>query len=125
MSTNALIVFRQNNKKRTCNCILVNFDGYIQDGVGETLYNYWTDNEENKKLCAKNNDIRSFGINFGDIEFYYNSDNAKKFKCMKNIMFNTMKKIDACYTYIWDEMNPGWNLLKNEELIPIGDILNY
>lgn len=125
MSTNALIVFRQKNKKRTCNCILVNFNGYIQDGVGETLYNYWTDNEENKKLCAKNNEIKTFGIRFDNIKFCSNLDNAKKFKYLKNIMFNTMKKIVVNYTYIWDETNPGWNLLKNDELIPIGNILNY
>lgn len=126
MSTNALIVFK--NKEDLCTCIFVNYDGYIENGVGETLYNYWHDNAEVEKLCSLNKEIRCFGSSIETIEFFEEDpESIRRSKTLKNISFKDLKRLlyNYCYIYMWEEKDPGWKLLKNKTTEWIGEILNY
>lgn len=129
MSTNALIVFK--NIDGFYNCISVHWDGYIEYGVGETLYKHWTNGNEVKELCSLNREIRCFDDSMKDVEFYADDiECRRRAKKMKNLTLDEVKNKSGnyCYTYIWEEDNPGWKVLLegslNWELNWISEILN-
>ena len=105
MSTNAVIFCK--NSEGTFDGISVHFDGYIDNGVGEQLLTYWTNNEDIRKLCGTKKQIRSFGDSFNEIEFFDDDLNPicrKQIKALKGLTFVQMN--NAChqynYAYFWD-----------------------
>lgn len=119
MSTNAVIFCK--NSEGTFDGISVHFDGYIDNGVGEQLLNYWTNNEDIRKLCGTKKQIRSFGDSFNEVEFFDDDSNPicrKQIKALKDLTFDQMK--NACgqynYAYFWtkkdDQGNYGWMLFR-------------
>ena len=126
MSTNALIVCLKKNKR--FDGIPVNFDGYIDGGVGETLLNHWDNLKDIRNLCATKKSIRNFGNDLNDIEYYrYNwEDSLKALKYVKQ--FKDMDWYDLCnnsgnfcYTYVW--YLGKWYLLKNEKRTLLKDLI--
>lgn len=112
MSTDAMIVFQNSND--ICFGVAVNFDGYIEGGVGETLFNYWNDEESIKDICVKSNkSIRSFGTIMSDIEYYDDIHSKKLSKSLKYLtkdeMLNKAGNFD--YTYIWKESEKAWYVI--------------
>lgn len=98
MSTNALIVYEKKNGKY--DCISVEYDGYIKEGVGETLHRYWHNDFDIKKLCAVKDDIRSLGFEFDDVEFYHRPNRANSAK-MKNLTWDEVVEMNWCsYVYV-------------------------
>ena len=130
MGTTALIVYK--NTEGLCNCVSVNWDGYIENGVGETLYNNWQDGNEVKKLCSMNKEVRSLESTMKGTEFYADEPlSRKRAKKLKNLTIDEVKNKSGnySYTYVWEEDNPGWKVLLDGslewELEWVGEILNY
>ena len=126
MATNALIVCLKKNKR--FDGIPVNFDGYIDDGVGKTLIDYWDKLDDIRKLCAVKKSIRSFGNDFNDIEYYRYSwedswEDLKYNRQFKDMDWNSLcnKSGNFDYTYVW--YLGKWYLLKNEKRKPLKDLI--
>lgn len=112
MSTTALIVCLKGNK--LFEGITVNFDGYIEGGVGETLLNHWDNLKDIRKLCTASKSIRNFGIDFNNIEYYpYCLEDAKCASRFKDMDWDSLCNMagNFNYTYVW--YLGRWYLLKN------------
>ena len=116
MSTNALVVFKNDDK--TYDGISVQFDGYIE-GVGRTLYFNWRCPKDVEKLCKENKEVRCLGRDFEETEFYpvrkFSRQYIKRFKGMDFYsLLNESGNFDFTYVY-----NKGtwWELKKDGERV--------
>lgn len=125
MSTNALIVYKNNSG--ISNCISVHWDGYIKNGVGELLHTHWQNPIDISKLCSLKKEIREFGSSMNNIEFYESDPYMnKRTKKLKNLTFEMVENYSGNYdyTYVWDESNPGWKVFDGRALNRIEEFLN-
>jgi len=120
MSTNAVIFYK--SADGTFNGISVHFDGYVDGGVGEQLDRFWNDEEMIKKLCETKREIRCFGNDFDDIEFFDDYTNPlcrKNIKRLKGLTYDEMvnRSGNFNYSYFWDTNTKTkrreWFLIKN------------
>ncbi len=111
MSTSALIIFQDSNEK--CFATSVNFDGYIDGGVGEILHKHWNNEQDIIEICVNSNKcIHSFEDNINDIEYYDDFASKKFANSLKNLSYRTMlnKTGNYDYSYIWNENEKEWHV---------------
>lgn len=121
MSTSAMIVFQDLND--ICFGVSVNFDGYIEDGVGETLFRYWHNEDDIKEICVNSKkSIRCFGDIMSDIEYYDDVYSITLANRLKNMSYDKMLNEAGSfnYTYIWKESEKEWYVIRpNKEISPL------
>lgn len=109
MSTSALIIYQDCNNN--CFATSINFDGYIEDGVGELLYNHWNNENDIIDLCVNSDKcIRSFASSKNNIEYYDDFASKKFANSLKNLSYCTMlnKTGNYDYSYLWNETEKEW-----------------
>lgn len=78
MSTYAAI-FLKDEKTGLYNGISVKYDGYINGGVGETLYRNWRNLDNIKGLCnGKRTDMRILGKDMESSEWFTNETPGRR-----------------------------------------------
>ena len=93
--------------------VYCHYDGYIKDGVGETLLKHYTSYAKAKRLM-KHGDMSSLGDSIKECNFYNNPslNTTFNFKDIRNSNFFMI-----CYIYVyrigkgwqvWGTTNRGW-----------------
>ena len=108
MSTNALIAYKNENGKYNVNSI--HYDGYIKDGVGQSLAENWTSFENIKSLC-NGAEIRCLGETLKDTEVF--SDYAMGRR--KNLTFDELCNTAGNYDYSYVYEDDMWRWLEHHE----------
>ncbi|HDR9188564.1 TPA: hypothetical protein QDB51_002639 [Burkholderia vietnamiensis] len=105
MSTNASIAILK--KDGTIDLAYCHHNGYLIDGVGETLLNHYKDSESIKDLIS-GGAIDSLGVTKESTEFYGRDDNCTSFKNIES--YHEAYKEE--YNYLFDEKTNSWEFSK-------------
>jgi len=108
MSTTAVIFCKSGVD--TFNGISVHFDGYLDGGVGEMLATHWNNPKDIQLLCELDKQIRCFGKDLDEVEFFNDDKNPlcrKQIRALKGLTYEQMN--NQCgnynYAYLWDIRN--------------------
>lgn len=102
MSTNSTIAMR--NEDGTVDLAYCQYDGYLIDGVGETLLNHYKDAEAVKDLIQGGN-VRELGVTKSSTEFYGGNDDSRtSFESIES--YHEAHKEE--YNYLFDEKTNSW-----------------
>lgn len=127
MSTTALVCVKKLDER--IDGIPVNWDGYIDGGVGETLENYWNNPTDVLELCASTNGIRSLGNSMTDTEFFKN-DNVGYIRSLKNMSeekyLNKQEMYNFVYMYYLNENGETgyWTNFGRTGYVPLSQLLS-
>ena len=116
MSTSALLAYKDENNTYFINS--VNFDGYIKNGVGDTLRDCWSgDEREQEEILelVQANPIRSLGPDFPSTEFYPSRSTFMKKREGLNWEELTNMAGNFNYTYVFEDGE--WQLLSDRGIL--------
>lgn len=134
MSTNSIIGYVEDLKKKDVkfNCIYCHWDGYIENGVGEMLFEHYQDPEKIKKLIALG-DISCLGEEIdpkGEHSFdnpekgvtiAYHRDRNEPFRSLT--LDNWEEVVDAChryeFVYLFDMSKKTWYVFDSHGMNPL------
>jgi len=100
MSTYAAI-FVMDEKTKKFNGVSVKYDGYVKNGVGETLFKYWNNYGKAVQLVSNTpSDIRELGTDINSIS-YFSDEPAKRREKFRDLSYDEMLNQGKQFDYLY------------------------